>query len=184
VRQGWQAGMIDVDYASHGPAIDEITDELAGALAGIQPAGGHTPFYSTVTGTRTCELDTGYWIANLRQPVRFADAVGGVLGDGYRVLVEVGAHPVVVAGVEGGIDGGGGGAGGVGCGRADRGGGAPRWGGGGGGRPRRASTALGPVVPPPIRRPASSTCPPTPSNASASGRSRRARPAAIQPNSG
>jgi acyl transferase domain-containing protein len=43
-----------------------------------------------VTGT---DLDTGYWCANVRQPVRFADAVGKLAGS--AVFLEVGPHPVL-----------------------------------------------------------------------------------------
>jgi acyl transferase domain-containing protein len=103
-ERGLHAQLIDVDYASHGPAVDEVTDELAEALSGITPAGGHVPFYSTVTGTRTAELDTAYWIANLRQPVWFADVVNAMLGAGYRVFIEVSPHPVLTSGVEECID--------------------------------------------------------------------------------
>jgi acyl transferase domain-containing protein len=99
---GLRARTIDVDYASHGPQIDPLTDELHESLAGIRPDGAAVAFYSTVTATRvdTRELDTGYWVANLRRPVRFADAVEALLGDGYRVFVEAAPHPVLAVGMQ------------------------------------------------------------------------------------
>ncbi|MEV0408779.1 SDR family NAD(P)-dependent oxidoreductase [Actinoallomurus sp. NPDC050550] len=101
-ERAWRGRMIDVDYASHGPQVDQITDELDRALAGIEPAVAPVAFYSTVTGARadTATFDTAYWITNLRRPVRFADAVGALLGDGYRVFIEVAPHPVLSVGME------------------------------------------------------------------------------------
>ncbi|MEU5980611.1 SDR family NAD(P)-dependent oxidoreductase, partial [Streptomyces sp. NPDC047315] len=100
--QGLRARLIDVDYASHGPQIDEITDELATVLAGVRPRTAPVAFYSTVTGERidTTALDTGYWITNLRQQVRFADAVDALLAAGHRVFVEASPHPVTTLGVQ------------------------------------------------------------------------------------
>ena len=36
---------------------------------------------------------------NVRQTVRFADAVRALAGDGYRVFVEVSSHPVLTAAI-------------------------------------------------------------------------------------
>jgi acyl transferase domain-containing protein len=101
-EQGLRARMIDVDYASHGPQVDEITEELGAALAGIAPAAATVPFYSTVTAERidTTTLDAGYWVTNLRRPVRFADTVAALLADGHRVFVESSPNPVLTPGVE------------------------------------------------------------------------------------
>ncbi|WP_026411165.1 type I polyketide synthase [Actinomadura oligospora] len=100
--QGLRARMIDVDYASHGPQVDEIADALRAALAGIAGTAAEVPFYSTVTGTRidTTTLDTEYWITNLRQPVRFADTISGLLADGHGVFIEASPHPVLTPGIE------------------------------------------------------------------------------------
>ncbi|MDN3360202.1 acyltransferase domain-containing protein, partial [Actinomadura sp. DC4] len=100
--QGLRARMIDVDYASHGPQVDQITDELTEALAGVEPLPASVAYYSAVTGTRidTTTLDTAYWVTNLRQPVRFADAIAALLTDGHRIFVEASAHPVLTTGLE------------------------------------------------------------------------------------
>ncbi|MFC4907529.1 type I polyketide synthase [Actinomadura gamaensis] len=101
-EQGLRARMIDVDYASHGPQVDRITGELTEALAGITANAASVPFYSTVTGERidTARLDAGYWVTNLRRPVRFADAIGALLADGFRVFVESSPNPVLTVGIE------------------------------------------------------------------------------------
>ncbi|MEU1792602.1 SDR family NAD(P)-dependent oxidoreductase, partial [Streptomyces sparsogenes] len=99
---GSRARLIDVDYASHGPQVDEITGELHRVLAGVRPSGSEVAFYSTVTASRidTAALDTGYWVRNLREQVRFADTVRALLEDGHRIFVEAGPHPVLTLGLE------------------------------------------------------------------------------------
>ncbi|MFC4907527.1 SDR family NAD(P)-dependent oxidoreductase [Actinomadura gamaensis] len=101
-EQGLRARLIDVDYASHGPQVDEIAEELRASLAGITGTAAGVPFYSTVTAAPhdTASLDTEYWITNLRRPVRFADTVGELLKDGHRVFIEAGPHPVLTPGIE------------------------------------------------------------------------------------
>ncbi|QPI60283.1 SDR family NAD(P)-dependent oxidoreductase [Streptomyces malaysiensis subsp. malaysiensis] len=102
---GERARLIEVDYASHGPQVDEIRDELNEALAGVHPLSGgadDVAFYSTVTGGRTdaSALDSDYWVRNLRERVRFADAVEALLADGHRVFIEASTHPVLTLGME------------------------------------------------------------------------------------
>ncbi|MGY0063214.1 type I polyketide synthase [Streptomyces sp. LZ34] len=99
---GGRARLIDVDYASHGPQVDEITEDLVALLGEITPVETATAFYSTVTGGRveTTTLDAAYWVENLRRQVRFATAVEAVLGEGYRVLVEASPHPVLSVGIQ------------------------------------------------------------------------------------
>ncbi|KJS51525.1 hypothetical protein VM98_36695, partial [Streptomyces rubellomurinus subsp. indigoferus] len=72
-----RARPIDVDYASPGPHVEAVREELLGALSGITPQSGDIPFHSSVTGAPidTAALDAAYWYTNLRQPVRFAEAV-------------------------------------------------------------------------------------------------------------
>ncbi|MEU1787503.1 SDR family NAD(P)-dependent oxidoreductase [Streptomyces sparsogenes] len=99
---GHRARLIDVDYASHGPQVDEITGELHRVLAGVRPVASQVAFYSTVTASRidTAALDTGYWVRNLRERVRFADTVRALLEDGHRIFVEASPHPVLTLGLE------------------------------------------------------------------------------------
>ena len=102
VAEDVRARVIDVDYASHGPQVDQITDDLTARLGQVFPMAGDVAFYSAVTGGRveTTTLDTTYWVENLRRPVRFATAVESVLNDGYRVLVESSPHPVLSVGMQ------------------------------------------------------------------------------------
>ncbi|MFI1677832.1 SDR family NAD(P)-dependent oxidoreductase [Streptomyces sp. NPDC020607] len=100
---GLRARVIDVGYASHNPQIDALHDLLTERLADIGPVSTDVAFYSTVTAERladTAALDTDYWVTNLRQQVRFAETVEALLADGYRLFIEVSAHPVLGLGME------------------------------------------------------------------------------------
>ncbi|MFE7130823.1 type I polyketide synthase [Streptomyces sp. NPDC057638] len=101
-REGVRARRIAVDYASHSPAMDALRDELLGALDGLTPREGRLPLFSTVTGefVDPLSMDAGYWFRNLRQPVRFADAVEALAAGGYGAFVEASSHPVLTAAIE------------------------------------------------------------------------------------
>ncbi len=97
-----RARRIAVDYASHSAQVELLADELASVLAEVTPRSGRIPFVSAVTGEvlDTAGLDAAYWYRNLREPVRFDQAIGGLLESGHTAFVECSAHPVLTAGVE------------------------------------------------------------------------------------
>ncbi|SEM19531.1 Acyl transferase domain-containing protein [Rhodococcus maanshanensis] len=106
-----RARRIAVDYASHSPQIEQLRDHLHDALTEIQPCSqGSTGsrgssgvvFYSTVTGTilDLTELDARYWFRNLRETVRFEQAVQALHSDGYSVFVEASPHPLLTVDIE------------------------------------------------------------------------------------
>ncbi|MEW1725099.1 type I polyketide synthase, partial [Streptomyces sp. NPDC093109] len=90
------------DYASHSVHVEDLEDELLDVLGSVCPRSSKVPFFSTVTGgwLDTAGLDAGYWFRNLRQTVRFADAVGELLASGHRAFIEVSAHPVLTMPVQ------------------------------------------------------------------------------------
>jgi polyketide synthase 12 len=95
------ARRVAVDYASHCAQVETLATELELALAGVRPRDGAIPMFSTVdagpvSGT---DLDGRYWIRNLRQTVRFADAVRETLRGGHRSFVEISPHPVLTTGL-------------------------------------------------------------------------------------
>nr|APD72085.1 type I polyketide synthase 1 [Streptomyces sp.] len=87
--------LVDVDYGSHSPQMDAIGPAIHEVLAPLVPRAAHTPMLSTVglkwlDGTET---GAGYWAANLRSRVRFAEAVDQLLDEGVSHLVEISPHP-------------------------------------------------------------------------------------------
>ncbi|MGW0884894.1 SDR family NAD(P)-dependent oxidoreductase [Streptomyces sp. NPDC002671] len=103
---------VDVDYASHSPHVEALRDRLGTVLKGIKPRAGTVPFYSSATGglLDTTELGADYWYLNLRQQVRFEDAVRALLASGHGLLVEASPHPVLTPAIEETIEQAGGGA--------------------------------------------------------------------------
>ncbi|MFC9971175.1 SDR family NAD(P)-dependent oxidoreductase [Spirillospora sp. NPDC127200] len=88
---------LELDYAFHSAAMDEVRDSLVAALAGLEPVDGHVPFISTLTGGPVpgTELDAAYWARTVREPVQFAAAVDTLLDQGHELLVEIGPQPVL-----------------------------------------------------------------------------------------
>lgn len=89
---------VKVDVASHSPQMDPLRPQLLDTLAGIQPQAAPIPIYSTVTTgcSDGAAFDAAYWADNLREPVRFVDAVKQALADEHTVFVEISAHPLLV----------------------------------------------------------------------------------------
>jgi amino acid adenylation domain-containing protein len=100
-EEGIFARALDVDCAFHSPVMDSLRRELEDALDGLRPGPAAVPFVSTVTGRPLDGRDLGadYWGRNLREPVRFEDAVGTLIDDPYDLFLEVGPHPVLSAAV-------------------------------------------------------------------------------------
>ena len=86
------ARRIEVDVASHHPTIDPILPELRSALADLAPTAPTVPIFSTVTDEPTFDAD--YWVANVRQPVRFSQAVTAA-GENHATFIEMSPHPLL-----------------------------------------------------------------------------------------
>ncbi|MFI0743008.1 SDR family NAD(P)-dependent oxidoreductase [Streptomyces sp. NPDC021100] len=88
---------LDLDYAFHTRAMDPIAPALLSALAGLTPSAARIPFVSTVTAAPLAgqELTAAYWWRNIREPVRFAEAVAHALAPEPGTVVEIGPHPVL-----------------------------------------------------------------------------------------
>jgi acyl transferase domain-containing protein len=88
------ARRVNMEVASHTALMDPILDELAAELADVVPAVPVIPVFSTVDETVAPALDGRYWVANVRRPVRLAQAVAAA-GARYTTFVEISAHPVL-----------------------------------------------------------------------------------------
>ncbi|HEX2132684.1 MAG TPA: type I polyketide synthase [Actinophytocola sp.] len=88
---------VNSDVAFHSHHMDPLVGELAEAAHDLTVREPALPVYSTSLADPRGEAprDGAYWAGNLRNPVRFADAVSAALADGYRAFVEVSPHPVV-----------------------------------------------------------------------------------------
>ncbi|MGY5046318.1 SDR family NAD(P)-dependent oxidoreductase [Streptomyces sp. 900105755] len=101
-ERGIAVRRLSTPFASHTPLMEPLCEELLDRFSGIRGARASTPLYSTVLAEPVSgdRLDAGYWYANLRQPVRFADTVRRMLDDGYRYFVELSPHPSLLSSIE------------------------------------------------------------------------------------
>jgi acyl transferase domain-containing protein/NADPH:quinone reductase-like Zn-dependent oxidoreductase/NAD(P)-dependent dehydrogenase (short-subunit alcohol dehydrogenase family)/acyl carrier protein len=101
-RRDVMAREVAVDVASHSPAVDPILAELEDELAGLVPMTPSVPYCSATLDDPHAKptFDAGYWVDNLRQPVRFSAAVQAALDDGHRVFAELSPHPLLTRAVE------------------------------------------------------------------------------------
>ena len=90
---------LDLDYAFHGRFMDPTEKPLLRDLAGLKPSTGTTKMVSTVTGSVLDGTQFGgtYWWRNIREPVRFSEAVQEATRQGARIFVEVGPRATLMS---------------------------------------------------------------------------------------
>ncbi|WP_373169334.1 type I polyketide synthase [Mycobacterium marinum] len=88
------ARRIEVDVASHHPIIDPILPDLRSALADLTPQPPAIPMITTTCEQPQPVLDADYWAANLRNPVRFHQAIT-TAGAQHHTFVEISPHPLL-----------------------------------------------------------------------------------------
>jgi acyl transferase domain-containing protein len=104
-RQGVFCRQVKVDVASHSPQMEPLQAELLQALQTVQPRPAVIPIYSTVSGhvSDGLDLDATYWARNLREPVRFWNAVERLLSDGIDSFLEISPHPILLPAIQDGL---------------------------------------------------------------------------------
>mgnify|MGYP003868419179 CR=1 FL=1 len=101
--QGTFARWLTVETAYHSAAMDPIRADIFKSLESVRPGVAKIPLYSTVDGKRCdgSKLDAAYWWANVRQEVRFCEAITTIWKDlGPCHFVEVGPHPVLKVSIQ------------------------------------------------------------------------------------
>ncbi|MDE2973027.1 MAG: beta-ketoacyl synthase N-terminal-like domain-containing protein, partial [Acidobacteriota bacterium] len=91
--EGVRTAMLSISEASHSALMDPILDRIEAAGAALPVGAGTVPFVSSMTGEvirDAREMGGAYWRRQIRNPVRFAAAVGTLADLGVRVLVDLG----------------------------------------------------------------------------------------------
>ena len=93
---------LGLNYPFHSSALDSLQTPMMERLADLRPSESRAAFISTVSGEITPgpALNAAYWWRNMRDPVRFIDAVTNAIGQGVSVFIEVGPHPVLTSSLE------------------------------------------------------------------------------------
>ncbi len=96
-RRGLWFRPLDLDFAFHSREMDPIREDLLASLSGLESRPPATALASTVTGemVERGSLDAEHWWRNIRHPVRFAAAASRLIGDGYRLFLEIGPSPIL-----------------------------------------------------------------------------------------
>jgi len=96
------ARRIKVEYASHSAHVEPLEAVLGSELAALRPRPTDIPMMSTVEARYIDgdALTADYWYRNLRQTVRFADAVQRLITDGLDLFVEMSPHPILRPAIE------------------------------------------------------------------------------------
>ena len=95
----WACVKLPIDYPFHASVQDEVLETLARSLEGLKCRAARIPFFSSVLGHAVSgeELTPDYWCANVRQMVRFRDAMTGLKDAGFKAFMEVGPAPVLTS---------------------------------------------------------------------------------------
>lgn len=92
----WALRKLGIAYPFHSALVDPIETPLKTALSGLAPAKPGIDFVSSVVPDENeFAADGTYWWRNVRQPVRFADAMERLIDLGAAVFVEIGPRPVL-----------------------------------------------------------------------------------------
>jgi len=90
---------LDLAYPFHSALMGPVKAPLLRDLAGLPLRDAARPFISTVLGAPAsgAELDATYWWRNVREPVRFAEAVTEAARLGAKVFVEIAPRPTLLS---------------------------------------------------------------------------------------
>ncbi|HEY1974708.1 MAG TPA: SDR family NAD(P)-dependent oxidoreductase, partial [Pseudonocardia sp.] len=90
--RGLQVRGLRVSHAFHSALVQPMLAEFAEITAAVSYAAPRIPLISTLSGRLAGDelLDPDYWVRQVREPVRFADAVATLREAGVGTFVEIG----------------------------------------------------------------------------------------------
>lgn len=105
--KGIRAKKVKTDVAFHSPVLEQLAEPLRAALGeDLRPKEPQIALYSTsLDDPRAADArGADYWIANMVKPVQLTKAIGAAASDGFRLFVEVSAHPIIAHSIQETLD--------------------------------------------------------------------------------
>ncbi|MEV6926610.1 type I polyketide synthase [Dactylosporangium sp. NPDC051485] len=98
--RGRRTHRLAVSHAFHSPLMEPMLDDFRTVMGGLRLHPPQIPIVSTVTGRRLTDAeatDPEYWVQQVRQPVRFLDAVYALRSGAATTYLELGPDGVCSA---------------------------------------------------------------------------------------
>nr|WP_063064855.1 type I polyketide synthase [Nocardia violaceofusca] len=97
--RGHKTAQLTVSHAFHSHRMDPMLSEFESVAREVEYRRPRIPLVSDVSGRIAGEevRDPGYWVRQVREPVRFADGVDSLVAAGVRRFVEIGPDAVLTA---------------------------------------------------------------------------------------
>ena len=98
--QGVSTKSLRVSHAFHSPLMESILEPFERMVASVKLAAPRIAFISTLSGRRENAetLSTSsYWRRQIREPVRFSEAMAAMVAEGAELIVELGPSPILLA---------------------------------------------------------------------------------------
>jgi phthiocerol/phenolphthiocerol synthesis type-I polyketide synthase B len=95
------ASRVNIEVAPHNPAMDALQPAMRSELADLNPRTPTIPVFSTTYDDIDIlpAFDAEHWATNMRNPVRFQQAVTAAAGSHYHTFIEISAHPLLTQAV-------------------------------------------------------------------------------------
>ncbi|MEV5342475.1 thioester reductase domain-containing protein, partial [Streptomyces sp. NPDC052676] len=97
---GRRVRRLSVSHAFHSPRMEGMLEEFRTVLKGVEFGSPRVPVVSTLTGRLAAGEDlrsADYWVRQVREAVRYADAVTAMGEQGVRTYLEIGPDGVLTA---------------------------------------------------------------------------------------